>query len=96
MKISKYQNRILAMVTFFVFFFGLITVIYSDSYQNTLEEQRKKLYGSWNIASYHTSDDEIQTLEKNATIDKVKNSLKRRLAKYCMFVGSRKYGGYHL
>lgn len=71
MKISKYQNRILAMVTFFVFFFGLITVIYSDSYQNTLEEQRKKLYGSWNIASYHTSDDEIQTLEKNATIDKV-------------------------
>lgn len=55
MKISKYQNRILAIVIFFVFFFGLITVIYSDSYQNTLEEQRKKLYGSWNIASYHTS-----------------------------------------
>ena len=71
MKISKYQNRILAIVIFFVFFFGLITVIYSDSYQNTLEEQRKKLYGSWNIASYHTSDDEIQILEKNATIDKV-------------------------
>ena len=57
MKISKYQNRILAIVIFFVFFFGLITVIYSDSYQNTLEEQRKKLYGSWNIALYHTSDD---------------------------------------
>ena len=28
MKISKYQNRILAIVIFFVFFFGLITVIY--------------------------------------------------------------------
>ena len=36
------------------------------------------------------------TVHPNATIDKVKNSLKRRLAKYCMFVGSRKDGGYHL
>lgn len=32
----------------------------------------------------------------NATIDKVKNSLKRRLAKYCEFMGSRNGGGYHL
>ena len=32
----------------------------------------------------------------NATIDKVKNSLKRRLAKHCEFVGSRNGGGYHL
>ena len=35
------------------------------------------------------------TVYPNATIDKVKNSLKRRLAKYCMFVGSRKDGGYY-
>ena len=30
----------------------------------------------------------------NVTIDMVKNSLKRKLAKYCIFDGSFKNGGY--
>ena len=32
--------------------------------------------------------------DPNATIDMVKNSLKRKLAKYCRFDGSFKNGGY--
>ena len=40
--------------------------------------------------------DKMLIIYPNATIDKVKNSLKRRLDKYCEFVGSRNGGGYHL
>lgn len=34
--------------------------------------------------------------DNNATIDKIKNSLKRHLEKYCEFRGSRNTGGYYI
>ena len=34
--------------------------------------------------------------DSNATIDKIKNSLKRHLEKYCEFRGSRSSGGYYI
>ena len=40
--------------------------------------------------------DRVLTQYPDATIDKVKNALKRHLAKYCEFLGSRNKGGYYL
>lgn len=34
--------------------------------------------------------------DSNATIDRIKNSLKRHLEKYCEFRGSRSSGGYYI
>lgn len=34
--------------------------------------------------------------DSNATIDKIKNSIKRHLDKYCEFRGSRSNGGYYI
>lgn len=38
----------------------------------------------------------IKEEDSNATIDKIKNSLKRHLEKYCEFRGSRSTGGYYI
>ena len=40
--------------------------------------------------------EKIRTQYSGATIDKVKNALKRHLAKYCEFLGPRSNGGYYL
>ena len=42
-------NRGLAAILFVVFLLGLSTMIYADSYEQTLEEQRKLAYGAWHV-----------------------------------------------
>ena len=53
-KKRRYQNKILGLIIFLIFLLGFLVVIYMDSYDLTLEEQRKMTYGSWHIAVFHT------------------------------------------
>lgn len=66
-KYRHYQNRISGVIIFLIFFLGISVVIYSDSREQTLEEQRKVSYGAWHAAVYHVGEKE-NTLKENAMV----------------------------
>lgn len=76
---SKKQKRLhsfrsnlgLGMVMFLIFLFGITILIYTDSYETTLLEQRKQSYGSWNAAFYNASENLHQQLAGHATMESV-------------------------
>ena len=68
-KKRRYQNKILGLIIFLIFLLGFLVVIYMDSYDLTLEEQRKMTYGSWHIAVFHTEKEEDTILADHATIE---------------------------
>lgn len=67
----RHTNLGVALLLFMAFFLGLSMVVYQDSYQKMLEEQRKSIYGAWHIAVYDTDAEVCQFIGENATIDKV-------------------------
>lgn len=63
-----YQNKLLGLIIFMIFLLGFFAVIYMDSYQLTLEEQRKETYGAWHFAVFHTEEEEEKLIENHATV----------------------------
>ncbi|SHJ61030.1 ABC transporter permease [Parasporobacterium paucivorans] len=58
----------ISIILFLIFLFGLSSIIYTDSYKRTLEEQRKLTYGSWHIAVYDTDEEVYRSLKNHATV----------------------------
>lgn len=66
---NLYQaNRGLAFTVFLVFFLSLSVVVFTDSYEKNLEEQRKLSYGAWHIAIYDADFKTQQAISGNATV----------------------------
>lgn len=68
---SLRSNLGLGIILFLIFLFGITILIYTESYETTLLEQRKQSYGSWNVAFYNTNENLYQQLEKHATIESI-------------------------
>jgi len=63
------SNKGLAAILFLIFFLGLSSIIYTDSYEKTLEEQRKLSYGAWHFAVYDTDVTTYQSLASHAMVE---------------------------
>lgn len=68
---SLRMNFGLGTIMFLIFLFGITILIYTDSYETTLLEQRKQSYGSWNAAFYNANENLQQQLEGHATVESV-------------------------
>ncbi len=68
---NKYRgsNKGLAAILFLIFFLGLSSIIYTDSYEKTLEEQRKLSYGAWHFAVYDTDMTTYESLASHAMVE---------------------------
>ncbi len=64
----QYGNRVFGIIVFLIFFLGVSVVIYTDSREQTLENQRKNSYGAWHAAVYHAGAQENVLLE-NAMVE---------------------------
>lgn len=62
------SHRNIFFLLFLIFLFGISSVVFIDSRQATLEEQRKLIYGSWHIAVYNTDTSVYQSLKNHATV----------------------------
>lgn len=67
----RYVNWGISAVIFLVFLFGVASMIYTDSYSEMLEEQRKAMYGAWHIAIFDTNEETYQLLSEHATTESV-------------------------
>ena len=63
------SNKGLAAILFLIFFLGLSSIIYTDSYEKTLEEQRKLSYGAWHFAVFETDVTTYQSLASHAMVE---------------------------
>lgn len=63
-----HSNRSIFFLLFLIFIFGISSVVFTDSRQATLEEQRKLIYGSWHIAVYDTDATVCKSFQNHATI----------------------------
>ena len=55
----QYGNRVFGIIVFLIFFLGVSVVIYTDSREQTLENQRKSSYGAWHAAVYHAGAESL-------------------------------------
>lgn len=62
------SNKSISLLLFLIFLFGISSVVFTESRQATLEEQRKLIYGSWHIAVYDTDTKIYQTIKNHATV----------------------------
>ena len=71
MKRKKPFRSAISVVVCLVFVLGLSCNLYTDSYESTLEHQRKQTYGAWNAAVYHTTDSVIEEISSHAIVQQV-------------------------
>lgn len=71
MRNRRRTNILLALTFFIIFLFELIVVIYSDSYELTLEEQRKQIYGSWHLSVHDVGENTLGKIAGHATVDNI-------------------------
>ena len=50
---------------------GLSAMLYTDSYEQALEQQRQMLYGAWHVAGYGVSGAAAETYAAHATVAEV-------------------------
>lgn len=62
-------NRFLAAICIAALILGLSSMLYTDSYETLLENQRKSLYGAWHVAGYAVSDAAVETYRAHATVE---------------------------
>lgn len=62
-------NRGLAAILFVVFLLGLSTMIYADSYEQTLEEQRKLAYGAWHVGIFNADETVWDAVSTHVTVE---------------------------
>ena len=68
-------NRGIALSLFLIFLLGITAVIFTDSYESTLEGQRKQIYGAWHAAIYHTRSDAAEAVKSHAAVERAGNML---------------------
>ena len=74
-RLNKKANKLkratfgICIILFFIFLFGISSIIYTDSYKMTLEDQRKSTYGAWHVGFFNTDEDLFQLLKKHATVE---------------------------
>ncbi len=61
-------NKSVAVILFAIYLLSLSTVIYTDSYEATLEQQRKLTYGAWHAAVYDVDEDSWEAISSHATV----------------------------
>ncbi|MDO4556936.1 MAG: hypothetical protein Q4B70_17630 [Lachnospiraceae bacterium] len=66
-----FSNRLLGIILFLILFLGFSSIIYTDSYEQTLTEQRKTTYGSWHAALYQAKDTIEKHLESHASVERI-------------------------
>lgn len=64
-------NGFLAGILVAALVLGLSAMLYTDSYEQALEQQRQMLYGAWHVAGYGVSETAAETYAAHATVEKV-------------------------
>ena len=59
------------VTVFLVFFLGTSITVFSDSYDLTLQEERKLAYGAWHIAIFDAGETVSESLRDHAAVDLV-------------------------
>lgn len=71
---SRFTSRSIQGVVitiFLVLFLGTSITVFLDTYNRTLEENRKRTYGSWHIAIYEANDTAAKVLSDHAAVNSV-------------------------
>ena len=64
-------NGFLAGILVAALVLGLSAMLYTDSYEQALEQQRQMLYGAWHVAGYGVSEAAAETYAAHATVEEV-------------------------
>ena len=64
-------NGFLAGILVAALVLGLSAMLYTDSYEQALEQQRQMLYGAWHVAGYGVSEAAAETYAAHTTVEEV-------------------------